>query len=131
MSNEPRILPGCTVLSPMEPAMPSAGRTTSTPNAKGNAVGQRFAVLNAFIDFTQRDLDRAEIIVWLVLYRDSKDDIALTSQADIARRAGLSERHVRRVVAQLVRAGLLVVVHRGNLRSGPSKYRVTALKREL
>jgi AraC-like DNA-binding protein len=111
----------------MEPVMP---RTTSTPNAKGKAVAQRFKVLNTFIDFTMRELGRAALAVWLVLYRDTKDGIAQTSQADIARRAGLSERHVRRVVSRLVRVGLLVLVHRGGLRHGPSKYRVMALMRE-
>ena len=31
-------------------------------------------------------------MVWLVLYRDTKDGVAKTSQADIARRAGISVR---------------------------------------
>jgi DNA-binding GntR family transcriptional regulator len=62
-----------------------------------------------------------------VLYRHSKDGIARTSQPDMARRAALSERHVRRVLRRLADAGLLVLVHRGSLRSGPSRYRVLPL----
>ena len=43
--------------------------------AKGASKG-RFALLNAFVDFSMGELSRAEIIVWLILYRDSKEGIA-------------------------------------------------------
>jgi len=133
---EPRILPGCEVLPPMEPSKP---RTTSNNSkaekpkrtAKTTATRNRFAALNAFADFTVRTLDRAAMAVWLLLWRDTKaDGLAKTSQADLARRAGISDRTARRAIERLRRAGLLTVVHRGGLRRGISSYRVHPLTRE-
>lgn len=133
--DNPRILPGCATLPPMKPAtngkagtpIGAATKGKSTDKAKRKA-GDRFAVLNAFIDFTLGDLDRGEIAVWLVLYRDTKPDgLARTSQADLARRAGVSARTVVRAIASLARRGLLKTVHRGGLRRGLSSYRVLPL----
>lgn len=110
------------------------GRTAGGKSkAKGKATGRRhadrFATLNTFADFTQRELSRAEITVWLTLYRDTKaDGTARTSQADLARRAGVNVRTAKRAVLTLCRRGLLTVVFRGNLRRGPSVYRVRALE---
>ena len=46
--------------------------------AKGKAArrktADRFAVLNAFVDFTMQGLSRAETLVWLALFRDTKPD---------------------------------------------------------
>lgn len=84
----------------------------------------RFALLNGFVDFTLARLTRSEIAVWLILYRDSRNDVARTSQADLARRGGLSERGVRDAIQRLKAKGLLSVVRRGGLRQGPSSYRV-------
>ena len=60
--------------------------------------GERFAVLNAFVDFALAGLSRADVAVWLVLYRDTRDGTARTSYDDIARRAGLNRRNVGRAV---------------------------------
>jgi hypothetical protein len=97
--------------------------------AKGKPVrrstGNRFALLNAFVDFTLTGLTRNEIAVWLLLYRDTKPDgTARTSQVDVARRAGTSERTIRRAIRRLENIGLLKVVHRGGFRRGLSRYRV-------
>jgi DNA-binding MarR family transcriptional regulator len=69
-------------------------------------------------------LSRAEIAVWLILYRDTKDGVARTAQSDLARRAGVNERTVRRAIKKLVRKGLLEVVRQGGLVQGMSVYRV-------
>jgi hypothetical protein len=90
--------------------------------------GDRFAVLNNFVDFTAGTLTRAEVLVWLVLYRDTKrDGTARTSEADMARRAGLHVGTALRAVKGLRRRRLLTVVCKGNLRRGPSVYRVYPL----
>ena len=73
------------------------------------------------------ELSRAEIAVWLILYRDSRDGKAKTSQADIARRAGINVRTARRAIERLQRRGLLSIVRRGGLRQGPSTYRAHPL----
>jgi DNA-binding transcriptional ArsR family regulator len=92
--------------------------------------GERFAVLNTFVDFSLAGLSRGEIAVWLVLYRDTRDGTARTAYDDIARRAGLSRRTVGRAIRKLDERGLLKVVHRGGLRRGVSRYRVLGLSKE-
>jgi len=123
----PPTLAGCDVLPPMEAAEP-VDTATGDKQPKGkpghHKAGQRFAVLNSFVDATAADLTRCEILVWLVLYRDTRNSIAQTSQADIARRAGATDRAVRRAIKRLEGRGLLRLVHRGGLNRGVSKYRV-------
>jgi hypothetical protein len=100
--------------------------------AKGKAATRgRFQCINAFIDATMAGLTPAERSVWLILWRDTKPNgLAATSQADLARRAGTSDRAVRFALVALQRRGLVAVVRRGSLRRGPSSYRVFPLCRE-
>jgi hypothetical protein len=115
----------------LTPAPPADGRHRyeSGDRAKGK-VGERFRVLNSFVDFALAELTRAEIAVWLVLYRDTRDRTARTSYDDLARRTGLNRRSVGRAVGALVTRRLLKVVHRGGLRRGASRYRVRGLPRD-
>jgi DNA-binding MarR family transcriptional regulator len=92
--------------------------------------GERFAVLNAFVDFTLADLSRREIAVWLVLYRDTRDGSARTSYDDLARRGGLNRRNVARAVRGLEGKGLVKVVHRGGLGHGVSRYRLRGVPKD-
>jgi hypothetical protein len=92
------------------------------------AAGERFGSINAFLDTTMASLSPCERAVWLLLWRDTRPNgLACTSQADLARRAGASERAVRSALRELERRGLVVVVRRGRLQSGPSHYRVQPL----
>src|SRR5208283_4818560 len=92
--------------------------------------GERFAVLNAFVDFALADLSRREIAVWLVLYRDTRDGTARTSYDDLAKRTGLNRRNVGRALRRLEGRGLVKVVHRGGLHRGASRYRVRGLPKD-
>ena len=66
--------------------------------------------------------------MWLVLYRDTNPDgLVRTSQADLARRVGLTVRTVYAALKRLERCGLLVLVHRGGLNRGTSVYRLGAV----
>ena len=123
---------------PLDPP-PSTGRPEGPPDRgkpKGKReggkakAGERFAVLNAFVDFALADLSRGEVAVWLVLYRDTRDGTARTSYDDLARRAGLNRRNVGRALRGLERRGLLKVVHRGGLRRGASRYCVLGLPKD-
>jgi hypothetical protein len=100
--------------------------------AKGPVASRgRFQCINAFIDATMAGLTLAERSVWLVLWRDTKPNgLAETSQASIARRAGISDRAVRFALRVLSGKGLVAVVRRGSLRRGPSSYRVLPLARQ-
>src|SRR5262249_51553945 len=103
----PRVIPVGEELPPMEgpgPAGSGNGRPRNQARDRGAAkgkAGERFAVLNAFVDFALADLSRREIAVWLVLYRDTRDGTARTSYDDLARRAGLNRRNVGRAVRRL------------------------------
>ena len=123
----PRIIAVGEEPPPMDAAAagePLAGqaRRGSRPARRAKA-GERFAVLNAFVDFALADLSRAEIAVWLVLFRDTRDGTARTSYDDLARRAGCNRRS-RPGAARAGAAGLFKIVHRGGLGRGPSRYRV-------
>jgi len=125
-NTEPPILSGCSVLPPVEPEQ--SGKLKARIR-KRKAVG-RFADLNNFVDFTLRELPRASVAVWLVLYRDTRDGTARTSQTDIARRAGLSERAVRKAIRRLESLGLVKVVYLGGLNRGASRYRIAPLTKD-
>jgi hypothetical protein len=111
---------------------PRRTRRTSTRDRKRKrkTAGDRFRVLNTFVDFSLAELSRVEIAVWLILYRDTRDGTARTSYDDLSRRAGCNRRSVTRAVRRLERLGLLRVVHRGGLRRGASRYRVRPLVKD-
>jgi predicted transcriptional regulator len=102
------------------PFEPSAnGHLQARKKAEG-----RFALLNAFVDFGMAGLNRREVAVWLVLYRDARNGVAQTSYDGIAQRAGCDRRHVSRALRRLEELGLVEVVRRGGLNQGASSYRV-------
>lgn len=117
------VLTGAAMLPPMEPMQPTRKQATLKGKAS-KATRDRFGVLNAFVDCSLAGLSRIEIATWLVLYRDTRNGIACTSQADIARRVGCSVRSVQLAVARLQKLRLLVVVYHGGLNRGSSCYRV-------
>ncbi len=109
----------------MEPAPTANPKATKAP-AKANrkATANRFGVLNEFVDCSLAGLTKAELIVWFTLYRDTRNGTARTSQADIARRGGISKRAVQYATGRLVRRGLLRCVFKGGINQGPSRWRV-------
>jgi hypothetical protein len=125
-------LDGCSVCPPMNPLGEANRQANSKPSkAKRKESAGRFQCTNAFIDATMGTLPPAALAVWLILWRDTKPNgLSRTSQADMARRAGKSERAIRSALRVLVHRGLLTVVFQGNLRRGISTYRVHALDRE-
>jgi hypothetical protein len=130
-NRKPQFLEGCAVLPPMESVENKARqRPGKASNPKGRR-GERFALLNAFVDFTLAGLSRAEIAVWLVLYRDTRDGTARTAMTDMARRAGCARRNVARALRRLESVRLVKIVHRGGLRRGSSRYRVLPLIKDL
>jgi hypothetical protein len=131
--SEGRIIPPGQVLPPMDapPRHAEADENGSAPpKRKGRKTGDRFAVLNGFVDCSMADLSRAELAAWLVLYRDTRNGTARTSAEDIGRRIGTSKRAVLDALASLRKRGLLTRVYRGGLNRGPSVYRVHPLPRE-
>jgi hypothetical protein len=113
---------------PLRSADPAPARSTKA--GKQSSRG-RFQAINAFLDATLAGLDRGELAVWLLLWRDTKPDgLARTSQADLARRAGCNPRTIRRALTALEAAGLVWIVRQGGLHRGVSVYRVKPLRKE-
>ena len=134
--HDPRIIPVGAELPPMEPrseriSTPTPGKASEPKGKAGKrSAGERFRALNTFVDFTLAELSRAEIAVWLILYRDTRDGTARTGMADLARRAGCSRRAVVSAVQKLEKVELLRIVHRGGIHRGPSRYRVRPLVKD-
>ena len=85
----------------------------------------RWQHLNRFVDVTLRDVTPSEVRVWLILYRDTKQDgTVCAGQTNIAMRAGLSVRMVKKAVQKLIERGIVKVLVRGRLNAGPSLYKV-------
>ncbi|VTR92752.1 Similar to transcriptional regulator OS=Rhodopirellula baltica (strain SH1) GN=RB12209 PE=4 SV=1 [Gemmata massiliana] len=111
-------LRGATMLPPVAPA-------PGTKPKRTRATHGRFVEINGFIDYTLAGLTPSAVAVWLILWRDTKPNgLARTGQADLARRAGVTERAVRKALAELDMAKLVKVVRRGRAGTGPSTYRV-------
>ncbi len=130
----PPRLDGCDVLPPMTSGehkqSDESGQQKPKRKSRHGKTADRFAVLNNFVDFTIQSLTRNEIAVWLVLYRDTRSDIASTSQQDIARRAGIHRRTVCRALKRLEKLGLVRIVYHGGLNQGISKYRIRPLPKD-
>ena len=85
----------------------------------------RWSNLNGFVDVTLQELTGAEVKVWLILFRDTKrDGTVRTGQSDIATRAGLSVRMVKKALRKLIERSIVRVLKRGRLNVGPSVYKV-------
>jgi len=89
--------------------------------------GTRWQELNNFIDVTMRELNRRQLAVWLTLFRDCRQGIATTSQADIARRCGLRRPTVSTTIGELETLGLIQTIHQGGINRGMSRYRVLSI----
>lgn len=130
VNNDPPVIPPeCSGLPPLVaptgPPPRTARATAADAKAKGRRkAGDRFAVLNAFVDAGMVGLSRVELGAWLVLYRDTRDGIACTGMSSIAARVGCTRQAVVSAVNRLCKRGLLTRIVRGNAIIGPSKYRV-------
>ena len=89
--------------------------------------GNRWQELNQFIDISLRDLNRRQLAVWLILFRDARKGIAATSQTDIARRSGLQRPTVSTTIGELEALGLVQTMHQGGINRGMSKYRILSI----
>lgn len=73
-----------------------------------------------------RDLSPSEKLVWLVLFRDTRDGVATVAQSDIATRSGLTQPTVSQAIKRLEKRGLLRTIRQGGFRQGLSSYKIRA-----
>ena len=106
----------------LPPATPLPAAKTKTARKTSG----RFAEINGFVDCTLARLTPSAAAVLLILWRDTKPHgLACTGQRDLARRAGVTERAVRKALVELIAAKLVkAAVRRGRAGVGPSAYRV-------
>ena len=105
--------------------MSATAETTAKRKTTKRLSRLRFESLNAFVDSGLADLSRAELAVWLILYRDTKrDGSARASLDDLARRGGMNRQTASRAVGRLARRTMLQVIRGGGINRGPSAYRV-------
>jgi hypothetical protein len=105
--------------------LPPVKSPSVTKPKPARSVHGRFTEINEFIDYTLAHLTPSAVAVWLILWRDTKPNgLARTGQADLARRAGVTDRTVREALAELIKSGLVKVVRKGRVGIGPSTYRV-------
>lgn len=97
--------------------------TTATGGVRGGT-GERFATFNTFVDQIMRDLSPVEALVWVVMFRDSRDGQCKASSQDLARRTGRSLRAVKDAVQRLQRVGLVKAVTLSRHKGYASTYAV-------
>jgi len=117
-------LSGCDVIRP-----PTTPLARPPPQNLRPAVVTKILALNQFLDRTARELHPSAALVWVLLLRDERSGTARTAVSDLARRAGVSERTVKRHLSALKACGLLEVVKAGKPDAGPTVYKLRAMSR--
>lgn len=122
-----RVIPPGTVLLPESPeAEPDAASRPKTRQKRRQASSGRFESINIFVDEVMAGLSRAEALVWLALWRDTRNGRACTSYLRLAHRLGANRATVYRAIKRLKAKGLIRVVRKGGIGRGPSVYQITA-----
>ncbi len=96
--------------------------TSSVGKVNENKHSNRFAILNEFIDSGMLGLPPLQSLVWLVLYRDARGNVAEVSASYIARRIGVVRRSVTRALKGLRDRDLICILKRGGLNKGANTY---------
>ena len=113
---------------PVTSAKPvSEGRRNGSRRSTSKGSGQRFKMLNDFVDITMQQLTPRQAAVWLCLFRDSRNGTASAAQSYIALRCGLQRPTVSTTIGELEDLGLVVIIHRGGINRGLSRYRVCGI----
>ena len=105
----------------------SEGRRNGSRRSTSKVSGQRFKMLNDFVDITMQQLTPRQTAVWLRLFRDSRNGTATSEQGYIALRCGLRRPTVSTTIRELEVLGLVVIIYRGGINRGFSRYRVCAV----
>jgi DNA-binding transcriptional ArsR family regulator len=101
---------------------PKSNDGSKDPSKHKPGTGDRFRILNAFVDASMRELTPSEKIVWFVLFREVRNGVASVAQDDIATRSGLTQPTVSLAIQRLIGRGLVRVVRQGGFRRGQSTY---------
>lgn len=117
-------IPAHLTLTPNRTVTRDKSARSSRPPPKTPRGGDRFSVLNAFVDQSLQSLKGAQVSVWLVLFRTERDRRATIGHAAMARYSGLSRRSTIRAVNSLIALGLVERLARGGPDVGPSTYRM-------
>jgi hypothetical protein len=74
---------------------------------------ERFRILNDFVDLGLAQLSRSEIVIYLILFRDTKSNgLARTSLSELVRRGGMSIRQASRSLNALIQRGAVRLIQK-------------------
>lgn len=119
------IIPVGGKLPPISPPGQSGNKTKRQGTRPLRLRGvDRFSMLNEFIDSGMAGLSRLEALVWLVLFRDARGDIAESSSRYLAVRIGVNPRSVIRALVKLHAKGFIIVRRKGGLNQGANIYQL-------
>ena len=121
-----RIIPPGEVLRENEQPAPPTPEGARRPSGGQKAASDRFSSINAFVDLSMRDLTRAESLVWVALWRDTRAGVAKTSMTYLQRRLGVNRTTIVRALQTLRLKGFVEVVRRGARGCGSNWYRLRA-----
>jgi predicted transcriptional regulator len=65
-----------------------------------------------------------DCVVWVILFRDAREDVSTTAVSYLAERAGRDERTVRRSLRRLEKHGIIKRLHRGGPGRGISRWKL-------
>ncbi len=85
---------------------------------------ERWMLINNFIVNSASQLKRSEMLVWLMLFRNSREGTVAMSQRNIAKLTGIRVDNINIAIKGLKQKGLVKVVHQGGYRHGMSRYRL-------
>jgi DNA-binding MurR/RpiR family transcriptional regulator len=105
----------------------SGSQTGSKARGAGGITG-RFRLINKFIDKHARNCSTTAALAWVVIWRDSRDGIAVTSYSRLADRIGVSRSTVARAIRQLRELGYLEVARTGSESLGPTWHRAVIVE---
>lgn len=95
--------------------------------SRGRVAG-RFRLINRFLDKHARNCSTTAALAWVVIWRDSRDGIAVTSYMRLADRLGVSRATAARAIRQLRELGYLEVARSGSEALGPTWHRAVILE---
>jgi hypothetical protein len=105
-----------------EPAATPANGTAAASKKRHATNGDRWAMLNAFVDVIAPRLTLVERAVWLVMFRHTRGGTCDTSERAIATQARIDKASAGKALRRLVELGLAWPVFKSNSKGTSSRY---------
>ncbi len=104
------------------PCVPQEAKTKPKGSARTANNVTRWATLNQFVDLVAPVIAKNEVLVWLLLFRHSRNGTVETSERRIASALRLTRTSAGRALRGLTAAGLVWPIYRSTTKAAASKY---------